>query len=482
MFRFVRTSLLTALFLFLTANLALAQLTFNETLLPSGDTSSLNVTVADFNNDGILDLVTINAGSLSFYRGLGGAKYAAAVKQTFPDGGLQIVAADFSRHGTPDLAIIPGNGSATHIAVLIGNNNGTFKQGTNINIGAVPSSMTLADFNGDHLPDIAVSACPASGSCFTKVFLGQGNGTFKLSATLHQGGGQIVAGDFDADGHQDLAVISGNISGNGIALYRGNGNGTFKTAILASLPNVNSIAVGDFFNNRIQSLAVLGGDFIGGGDFDTFLFTVRLSNGKLLVSKKRVLQPSTGIPYQEIVAGDLSGNFIDDLLLVTFNVQGQLADYVLGNGDGTFSSIHNAPAGQEGLRFPLIRDLDGDSRHDAVMTWTDIFGDTGGADVLKNTNAATNCSLPKVSLTVHICTPLNNQVLGSSVTFRGSGNALNGIAKRMELRIDGKKVAQNLEDQLKATITLTPGKHVATFTVIDSFDNHASGSVSFTTQ
>ncbi len=478
MFRFVRTSLLTALFLSLTANLALAQLTFDETLLQSGDTSSLNVAVADFNNDGILDLVTINAGSLSFYRGLGGAKYAAAVKQSFPDGGLQVVAADFSRHGTPDLAIIPGNGSATHIAVLIGNNNGTFKQGTNINIGGVPSSMTLADFNGDHLPDIAVSACPASGSCFTKVFLGQGNGTFKLSATLHQGGGQIVAGDFDADGHQDIAVLSGS----DLAVYRGGGNGGFQSPLLASLPSVSSLAVGDFFNNRIQSLAVLGGDFIGGGDFDTFLFTVRLSNGKLLVSKKRVLQPSTGIPYQEIIAGDLSGNFIDDLLLVTFNVHGQLADYVLGNGNGTFSSIHNAPAGQEGLRFPLIRDLDGDSRHDAVMTWTDIFGDTGGADVLHNTNAATNCSLPKVSLAVHICTPLNNQVLGSSVTFRGSGNALNGIAKRMELRIDGKKVAQNLEDQLKATITLTPGEHVATFTVIDSFDNHASGSVSFTTQ
>jgi len=50
----------------------------------------------------------------------------------------------------------------------------------------------------------------------------------------------------------------------------------------------------------------------------------------------------------------------------------------------------------------------------------------------------------------------------------------------MELRVDGKKVAQNLQDQLKAFITLTPGQHVATFTVVDSFDNHVSGSVSFT--
>jgi methionine-rich copper-binding protein CopC len=50
----------------------------------------------------------------------------------------------------------------------------------------------------------------------------------------------------------------------------------------------------------------------------------------------------------------------------------------------------------------------------------------------------------------------------------------------MELWIDGKKVAQNLEDQLKATVSLTRGKHVASFVVVDSFDSHVSGSVSFT--
>ncbi len=189
-----------------------------ETLIPSGDTSSQGIVTADFNNDGILDLLTVNSGSLSFYKGLGGAKYAAALKQTFLGGGGPVVAADFSRHGTPDLAIIPPAGlSGTHVVVLIGNNNGTFKQGTNINIGGVPQSITLADFTGDHLPDIAVSACPATGPgpCFTKVFSGLGNGTFSLTATLQDGGGQIVAGDFNADGHQNLAVVAGNV----IALY-----------------------------------------------------------------------------------------------------------------------------------------------------------------------------------------------------------------------------------------------------------------------
>jgi VCBS repeat protein len=479
MFAFVRSLPLSVLLLMFSSMLALGQLTFTETLIPSGDASSHGIVAADFNSDGILDLLTVNSGSLSFYRGMPGAKYTAAVKQTLAGGGDQVVAADFSRHGTPDLAIIP-IASGTHITILIGNNNGTFKQGTNISIGGVPQSMTLADFTGNHVPDIAVSACPSSGTspCFAKVFRGLGDGTFALTATLQDGGGQIVAGDFNADGHQDIAVVAGNV----IALYLGNGNGTFKSAVLANLSNVISIAVGDFYNNRVQSLAALGGTFLGGGNFETHLDTLRFSNGRLLVENHRVLQAETGIPYNRIAAGDLSGNYIDDILLVGFDVHGQLADFALGNGNGTFSSIHHAPAGEEGLTSPFIRDLDGDSRHDAGLAWTDIFGNTGGADVLRNTNAATGCSLPPAHLAVHICTPLNGQVLSGSIRFTGSGNARQGIAKRMELRIDGKKVAQNLQDQLKAFITLTPGKHVATFTVVDSFDNHVSGSVSFTSQ
>lgn len=104
----------------------------------------------------------------------------------------------------------------------------------------------------------------------------------------------------------------------------------------------------------------------------------------------------------------------------------------------------------------------------------------GGTDILLNTNATPNCSLPPANaLGVHICAPANNQVVGRTFTFRGSGNALSGIAKRMELWIDGKKVAQNLEDQLKATVPLTRGTHVASFVVVNSFDNHVAKSVRF---
>jgi hypothetical protein len=98
-----------------------------------------------------------------------------------------------------------------------------------------------------------------------------------------------------------------------------------------------------------------------------------------------------------------------------------------------------------------------------------------------NTSAPTTCTPPKANaLGVHVCAPTNGQVVGQTFTFKGAGNAWNGVAKRVELWIDGSKVGQNLEDQLKVTTSLSRGAHTASFVVVDSFDNHVSRSVSFT--
>ncbi len=462
------------LLIVMVSTLASAQITFSTSALPSGDSATHSVVSADFNNDGILDLVSINDHTLSFYKGLGGGKYAAPIHQTIASSLGQMAAADFSRHGTPDLAIAGPHG----ITVLIGNNNGTFKQGTNILLGGPANSLALADFNGDHLPDIAVSFCPTGSPCRTRVYLGLGNGQFALSTTLGDGGGPLVAGDLNADGHQDLAVVSGGV----VALYKGFGTGHFAAPVLASLTNISSLAIGDFYGNRVQSLVALTGSFLGGGDFKTEIFTLRYSNGQLLVQNQNTVQPSTGIPFQFVTAGDLNGDFKEDIFLTGGNVNGHLSAYLLGKGGGQFQLPVNVSTGEDAPAFPFFRDLNGDSRHDIAMAWTQIFApNSGGVDVLRNTNAATNCSLPRAGeLAVHICTPLSGQIVGQTFTFRGSGMALNGIAKRMELWIDGKKVAQNLEDQLKATVTLTRGGHVASFVVVDSFDRHLSGSVSFT--
>ena len=127
---------------------------------------------------------------------------------------------------------------------------------------------------------------------------------------------------------------------------------------------------------------------------------------------------------------------------------------------------------------PFVRGLNLDSRHDIGAAWSNKTA--GGAVVLTNTNATVLCAPPAANkLGVHICAPSNGQKVSSTFTFRAAGNGLNGIAKRIELWIDGKKVGQNLEDQVKFTATLSPGTHKASFVVVDSFDEYTSQSVTF---
>ncbi|HSZ62543.1 MAG TPA: VCBS repeat-containing protein [Terriglobales bacterium] len=457
---------------------AQAAVTFNEILLTSGDTGTDSTVSGDFNGDGILDLVTVNASTLSFYEGLGGGQFAAPVSQALAQNLGAVFAADFNGDGALDLAIAGAANSAV-VTILLGNGDGTFRQGTNVTVSGYAAAITLADFNGDHKPDIAVSD---GTNYMTWVFLGNGDGTFKLSQTEYYGGNTIVSGDFNGDGKQDLVFASST----NVGLFLGKGNGTFSQLILAPLSDVDSLAVGDFYDNRIQSLAAVVTVPQGAEINDNYIYTLRYAKGQLYVENQNLFQKGGAVGNWAIAAGDLNGDFKVDLYFSGgFMMTGGLSDYMLGNGDGTFRPMKTAanPIGTN-TSTPFIRDLNLDSRHDVGAAWNsdyDEFG--GGAEVLINTNAIPNCDPPPANaLSVHVCAPQNGETVGSTFTFKAAGNAFNGIAKRMELWIDGTLVSEYLEDQLKATVSLSAGQHTATFVVVDTFDSMASTSVNFTAE
>lgn len=473
-------SLSLVIFLFAALGIASAQVEFTSAYYDSPDIATQSIVNGDFNNDGILDLVSINAQSLSFYKGLGGGKFASAVDQTFPAYAGQAAAADFNNDGKLDLAVCGCGELGNQILIYFGNGNGTFTAGPSLVTSNVPLAIALADFNGDHIPDVAVSECSSSTSaCSVEVFLGQGNGTFKRSATLSYGGGKVVAGDFNADGHQDLAVLAGETASSELTMFLGNGNGTFQSPKLASFTCPVSLTVGDFYNDRIQSLAILSPC----GNSSNYVTPARYSNGELEVGASQLVNVSGNYLY--ITSGDFNGDFLDDVAVVGSGteVPNPAAAYMLGEGNGSFHSAVSIWATGQSEITPFIRDLNLDSRHDLGGAWTDSdsrYGTGGGAFVMLNTNGTTNCAPPPANkLGVDICAPSNGQTVGSSFAFRAAGNAFNGIAKRMELWIDGKKIGQDLEDQLRITTTLTSGKHTASFVVVDSFDNYTSSSVTF---
>jgi hypothetical protein len=162
-----------------------------------------------FDGDKNLDLaVTLNfesQGEVQILLGNGdgtfrlGNSYAVT-----PDSGA-IIAADFRKNGKTDLAVAEFEGMG--VAVLLGNGDGTFQQPL---VYEVVSSLAVAaaDMNGDGIPDlVAVSVGSSSGSA--AVLLGNGDGTFQ-NATIYPAGefpNALAVADFNGDHRPDITIV-----------------------------------------------------------------------------------------------------------------------------------------------------------------------------------------------------------------------------------------------------------------------------------
>ena len=90
----------------------------------------------------------------------------------------------------------------------------SFTGPTNYTAGNDPYSVAVGDFNGDGHPDLAVANTSSDN---VSIFLGTAGGTFTGPTNFPVGNGpvSVAVGDFNSDGHPDLAVAnygSNNVS------------------------------------------------------------------------------------------------------------------------------------------------------------------------------------------------------------------------------------------------------------------------------
>ncbi len=185
----------------------------------------IDVAVGYFEGNQTLDLVVINetANNATILLGNGNGTFTPEPTPTAVGGNpLSVVVADLNGDGIPDLAV--ADFQTQQVSVLLGNGsngvgNGTFQTAVPYSTGANPSAVVVGDFNGDGIPDLALTSAPAGGNPGNQVSLllgvpnaqGKASGTFTAPALFGAGylSYSLVAGDFNLDGALDLAVANG---------------------------------------------------------------------------------------------------------------------------------------------------------------------------------------------------------------------------------------------------------------------------------
>ncbi len=241
--------------------------------------------------------------------------------------------------------------------------------------GQVANKMIAADFNSDGATDIAVLGVTAAPAIGVSILLGKANGSlspavgYSLPASIIPT--SLATGDFNGDGKLDL-VVTGYV-------LLGNGDGTFQSAISYAGPNSTSltdVTVADFNKDGKMDLAVTG------ANFGTRQLAIFLGNGDGTFQAPTSFDAGSGNP-NSIVAGDLNGDGIPDVVLGSgFSTPDGVITVFLGVGDGTFQSpVAYAVPGSGGISLALA-DMNADGRLDAVAgTFSSA---TGGVAVLLN--------------------------------------------------------------------------------------------------
>jgi hypothetical protein len=470
---------------------AKAPITFSQEFAAGDfDLSASSVVMGDFNRDGRLDVaalefpdVATEPATVLVYLGVPNQVSSSYVVGVGAD---EILTADFNHDGNLDLAV--ANARTNTVSILLGNGDGTFRPANDLVIAGNPKAIAAADFTRDGFADLAVMECVPNADCRLLIFRGNASGNLTIWQKIGLPGapnmakGLMVTADFNIDGRPDLALVAGNTQA---MIFTDTASGKLQLRSQFTLPNgsiAGSMAWGSFNHDILPDLVFRVVDICGSScSFanSAYIF-LNTGSGAFVLHDRIGVHRGAGASF--IAVTDVDGDNIQDFVTVSQDPNNAFVQYSLNHGDGTFDppvTVFRMPfrpdlTNNGGLVLPtglIVRDVNFDSRHDIGESSLDIGTEQAGWQIVLNNNAHMNCPPPDSSrLRARICSPAANATVGSTLTVTGSGNSPAGV-KRMELWVDGKKRFEEWNDQLRATISLTPGRHQIIVQAIDQDDS-----------
>jgi hypothetical protein len=475
----------------------------------------------DLNGDGIPDFMNHRPSSTTELLSTGPGTYATR-SITANEADIPLTAGDFNGDGKNDVFFYDSAGGSKLFSVGYGDGQGgftSFQQAPNLPGVYTGMQSTIAgqtgDFNGDGRPDVALlyQKNDANGnpiSIEVHIYLNNGSGftdsgvPYSYAMPSGSGGGvqyqttpefDLLLGDYDADGHADLAVrylispTQGTPSSNLFVLY-GNGAGKFTPVkVYANRQSYLYFNTADLNDDGCSDLASV--EF----DQSIHLFYGHANRTMTETVLPASLNQNTALNFNAPVIADFDGNGRKDIVFTaqdpTSNTESTGVRGLFQTKPGVwvlgpYTKVDDFQGGLGEVPFInlFVGDYNKDRKPDVAAFVTDTaVNHPNTLALLLNSGSGVYGACAPPARGIHVCSP-GASTASTSVSFNLSATSLY-MLRDMEIWVDGVKRNQSYhvfgtQGYDRVTLSLPAGKHKIGIFAVD-MDESTKLHTSFTT-
>jgi hypothetical protein len=343
---------------------------------------SNGVVAADFNGDGLADIVALSTvqpstsptpSNIKTYLAMSAGVYASPTFTADGFNPLYLSSADLNGDGLMDVVTASFDDGALGVFFNNKTSPGTFNPALVLNSPGA-SQLAIADMNGDGLPDIV------SADFNVSLFVQTSPGTFAAPISLYSGGANWVAlGDLNGDGSADVALT--DTVGVKVLMHTGAASSTtfaapvtvFTQTANFNVVGGNIVAIADVDGDGLNDLIITDPGPTGGMATGVYvLIQDPAAHGSFLAPVSYAI--ATQDRPQSILLRDLQGSGKLDIVIGGQKFVTVLLHDPANPGKFLTASIYPAPGANE----IAIADVNGDGKPDIVVSNGVTFPMQGG--------------------------------------------------------------------------------------------------------